>query len=286
MAAITPTQQVPRIGSYAPADVLRFFWEQNRTMTVLFFASFVAMTGAFIGMAIDPRMVLEQSTWAKTAKFSISFMFYAPTMIWMFSYMERPRIKGFILHSTAAILLFELALLVLQGGRGERMHFNFTTSFNGALYSTMATTILIFYIISILGGAFLIMTKLSDRTYAWALRTGMILMLVGFGLGYLMTAPTPEQMAVLEAGGSPAFIGAHTVGAPDGSAGIPFFGWSVNYGDLRIAHFIGIHGAQFMLLVGWLVMSVAARFGWTERTRLSLVGGAFLSYGGLVALVT
>ncbi|MEM6283065.1 MAG: hypothetical protein AAF787_12795, partial [Chloroflexota bacterium] len=286
MSTTTQSQQLRRISSFAPADMLRFFWEQNRTMTILFFASFITMVGAFIGMAVDPRMVLEQSTWTKTAKFSISFMFYAPTMIWMFSYLERPRIKGFVLHGTAALLLVELALIVIQGMRGERMHFNYTSPLNATLYNIMTVSIIIFYIVSIIGGIFLVMTRLTDRTYTWSMRTGMVLMLIGFGLGFLMTGPSADQMAVFESGSTPDFIGAHTVGAPDGSAGIPFFGWSVNYGDLRIAHFIGIHGAQFMLLVGWLVMSGGVRFGWSERTRLSLVWGAALSYGGLVTLVT
>lgn len=267
-------------------DVVRFFWQENRTMTVFFFASIAGLIVALLGMAFDPRTVLNESTWTKTAKFSVSFIIYAPTMIWMFSHLERPRIKAFVLHGTAAILMLELALLIVQAARAERMHFNFTTPLNAALYLTMANSILVFYIISIVGGAFLVITRLRNSTYAWAMRLGTVLMLIGFGLGYLMTNPTPDQMAVLEAGGTPHFIGAHTVGAPDGDEGLPFLGWSVNYGDLRIAHFVGIHGAQFMLLVGWLLMTLAPRLNLTENTRLALVWGAFGSYGGLVALVT
>ncbi len=285
MTALTTNPQPFSVASGAQAAV-RWAWHQNRTMTVLFFASIVSLVVAFIGMASDPRMVLNQSTWTKTAKFSLSFMFYAPTMLWMFSYLQRPRIKGFVLHSTAAIILLELVLLIVQAARAERMHFNFTTQLNATLYTTMATTILIFYIVSIIGGVFLVLTKLNNPTYAWAMRLGMVLMLVGFGLGYLMTSPTPEQTAVIETGNMPAFVGAHTVGAPDGGEGLPFLGWSVNYGDLRIAHFVGIHGAQFMLLLGWAVMALAPRFGWGQGTRLSLVWGAFAGYGGLVALVT
>ncbi|MFN9113847.1 MAG: hypothetical protein ACK5XN_27585, partial [Bacteroidota bacterium] len=45
-------------------------------------------------------------------------------------------------------------------------------------------------------------------------------------------------------GGFISAYGRHTVGALDGSAGIPFLNWSLHYGDLRVAHFLGIHSLQ------------------------------------------
>ncbi len=45
----------------------------------------------------------------------------------------------------------------------------------------------------------------------------------------------------------------HTVGATDGSNGIAFLNWSKHYGDLRIAHFFGMHSLQLLPLLGFYV---------------------------------
>lgn len=45
----------------------------------------------------------------------------------------------------------------------------------------------------------------------------------------------------------------HTVGDPDGDAGLPVVNWSTQYGDLRIAHFIAMHSLQGLPLFGYYI---------------------------------
>ena len=45
----------------------------------------------------------------------------------------------------------------------------------------------------------------------------------------------------------------HTVGADDGGKGLPLVNWSREHGDLRIAHFLGMHTLQIFPLFGYFI---------------------------------
>jgi hypothetical protein len=75
--------------------------------------------------------------------------------------------------------------------------------------------------------------------------------------------------------------GAHTVGAPDGGPGLPGTGWSLDHGDIRVAHFIGLHAMQLLPLLAYGFM----RRGWHDRRRMRTVLALAASYFALYLLL-
>lgn len=280
-----PMQWQPR-SLWHIRDVNRYFWSVNRPMTLLFWLVVATSILGFIGMALDARTVHGLPTWAKTTKFSLSMALYAATMLWLFSYDRlRPRLSRFILSASAYTLGLEIALIMLQGARAVPMHFNNATTFDATLFQIMAVTITFFWFVNALGVAVLLPQQVPSRAFAWSLRLGLLIALLGMLEGYMMTSPTADQMALLQAGQHTDLIGAHTVGAPDGGPGLPLLGWSTVHGDLRIGHFIGLHGLQIIPLLGLFLMLRRERW-LTERHKVLLVFIGAAGYLGLTVLVT
>ena len=123
-------------------------------------------------------------------------------------------------------------------------------------------------------GVALLLQRGLDRPVAWGLRFGVLLALVGMSLAFFMTSPTAAQLTAVQGGAGLPIAGAHTVGRADGGPGLPVLGWSTVSGDLRIAHFVGLHGLQVVPLVAFFVTQRARRLTKGAQTALVTVAGA------------
>jgi hypothetical protein len=211
-----------------------------------------------LGLIVDPAVITGAPAWMKPLKFAVSTALFCFTVAWMIGQLKRTRrFAGWMGRALAVALTLEIVLIDLQAGRHTTSHFNFTTRLDSMIFGAMGLGIAVVLLATVALLVASCVERYEDRALGWAIRLGLVLALAGMGVGPLMTMPTPEQLAAQRVtGGRMAHIGAHTVGGPDGGAAMPVTGWSADHGDLRIAHFIGLHGMQVLLLGWWLALGL------------------------------
>ncbi|WP_067138038.1 hypothetical protein [Microtetraspora malaysiensis] len=242
-----------------------------------------------IGMMVDGRTLLGEPVWFKPFKFAVSFGLYAATLAWMLGRLQRWRRTLWWL-ATVAVLGFltpEIAVITFQAVRGVRSHFNFSTPLDATLFAAMGGAAYLGWLMTFAIGALLLFQRRLDKAMAWAVPLGIALSLAGMSVGYLMTSPTPDQAEALNNGLKLATIGAHSVGGLDGGATMPLTGWATGTGDLRVAHFVGLHALQALPLIAIGLRLLARRLPTlhAEATRAALVIVAALGYAGLTGLL-
>jgi hypothetical protein len=223
----------------------------------------VAFAVAVVAMGLDHREILGAPRWLKPAKFGISTAIYAFTLAWIFTWLpERRRLKAIVGWIVSVVIVLEVFLIDLQAARGVTSHYNVGTAFDAAVFGIMGTAILIAWLASIALTVVLFRHTFADEAFGWALRIGMLITVLGQATGGIMTTPTLSQLAAARTTRM-TVSGAHTVGAPDGGAGLPITGWSREHGDLRVGHFVGLHAVQLLpaaaLLIGPLGSAVRRR---------------------------
>ena len=245
------------------------------TMTVLFVV-------CVLGLILDDRQVGGQPVWLKPTKFALSFAIYGLTLAWLLAHLRRGRriaqVAAGVIVVTAVL---EVGIIVMQAARGHFSHYNVLTPFDEFMWRSMGALIIVLWLATAVVAALLWRDGLADRAGTWAVRLGMGLFLVGLLQGSFMLVPTPEQVRLDDAG-LDTLKGAHAVGVPDGGPGLPLIGWSTTGGDLRIGHFVGIHGLQAILLFTMLLSLMVSDPG--RRARLVVVFAG--AYTGLLVLVT
>jgi hypothetical protein len=256
----------------------------NQPLTLVGVLMLATLFGTFVGLLVDPRVITGAPAWLKPAKFALSSSIYAFTFVWLLSFIRgHPRLVAISANTVAAALVIEVGIICLQVIRGTTSHFNFATPLDAALFSTMAAVIVVLWLMSAVAAGLLIFQRLPDQAFAWSLRLGLLIALVGMAVAFFMPQPTPDQLAALSAGAAPTSIGAHSVGVADGGPGLPIVGWSSVGGDLRVAHFFGLHALQVLPFIGWLL---ARRSSLAARQRLLLVWTSGVAYLGLVVILT
>jgi hypothetical protein len=214
--------------------------------TALAFAALMLVCAIF--SLFDERTLNGVSVWSKPFKFSLSIAVYFATLAWFApllpnAYLEARKGRWLTLIPIVCAV-FEIVYIVVQASRGEASHFNFTTPFYSAMYSLMGTGAVAMVSVCLWMGIVILRHHGVHSPYAFAVGVGLVLTFLlggGFG-GYL--------------GGHMS----HWVGGTQSDAnGIWLLKWSRDGGDLRVAHFFGMHAMQLLPMLAALLPGALPR---------------------------
>ena len=206
------------------------FWIGAAMMLTLLVVTLISIS--------DTRVILGLNPWIKPMKFLTSITIFLWTVAWFMPETQaKPVLRGLVRWTIGPAMAIEIACIIVQSARGTTSHFNVQSPFDGIIFSVMGLTILLNTLAMML--FFWIVrrdTPPHRAGYIWGIRLGVAIFLLASFEGAVIIGNN-----------------AHTVGAPDGGPGLPFVNWSTTHGDLRIAHFFGMHAMQALPLIGFLL---------------------------------
>ena len=256
----------------APGSIVRFplsprlpklmkeLLDRERRLTMFALLLLGLLAPMALALLVDDRTLRGVDVWVKPMKFAASISLLAMTTAWFVSHLPQAVRAGRAVERIVWILIgaggFELTYITLQATLGQASHYNVGNAFHGIMYSLMG-----------IGAVLLTATqpmlawqlyRRPDPARPAAMRQAVLLGLVltfvlGAGVGALLSGLQP----------------------PSAGATLPITGWSLAGGDLRPAHFFGIHAGQLLPLIGF------ATVRWKARRPTWVVGFATLAYSAL-----
>ena len=205
-------------------------------------ALLLAALPTLVAITLDDRLFNGISVWIKPAKFMVSAGVHLLTLALCAAWWPLPQARGRLkgLEWVALLTaLFEVVYITWRASRGEASHFNLATPFSQLMYSLMGIgAVALTGCAGVMGWTF---WRAGDRSAASRdrlLHTGVVL---GLMLGWLLGTVSGAWV-----GGSS--TGHWVGGTPSDAGGLPLLGWSRDGGDLRVAHFFGLHAMQALPL--------------------------------------
>ncbi len=257
-----------------PTPLRGVFAELDRRQPVLArlgWASLALLVFCLAAAAVDGRTFNGVSVWAKPAKFAASLVPWFWTMAWAWGVLASAAAGGctarLVLWATVGAAGFEQFWITWRAALGGPSHFA-TDPLGALMYSLMAVGAVTMVAMAALLGLLVLRRPGSGQPRAWVLAVGLGLVLGGVLGGW--TGMSISAIGTPQVGGTPSNAG-----------GLPPFFWSRDGGDLRVAHFLGVHAMQALPLLALLGVGVRAvplaAIGWVGLT----VAAYLLAKGGV-----
>lgn len=245
---------------FAPAAWWRDAWRADAVLmgfAALLFALLVPMA---FGLLFDERTLRGVNVWLKPMKFALSLGVLAWTTAYFSALVQPERRRALALVRWALIgaATFELAYIMLQAALGQASHYNVGTPLRAALYQLMGLGALM-----LTGTQALLAWLVARHARPGVAPAFRLAVVTGLGMAFVFGTAAGIPLSIAQ--------------PPDASA-LPLFGWHLR-GDLRPAHFVGLHAVQLLPLFGaWAV----AR---DEPRSRALVIGASVAWALLFAVL-
>jgi hypothetical protein len=224
---------------------MKFINELRRRNPVMFWYGALNFVGAVTCIVLIRTTTIQVnniSAFVKPFKFFISIAIFCWTIGWLMHYLQMPKKVRDYNVMAVIVFAFEIFVITWQAANGRLSHFNTSTPLYEWLFRLMGVAIVTLTLwTGYIGHLFF---KKKDfnlpKSYVWGIRLGIICFVLFALEGGVMAAALK-----------------HTVGGNDGGKGLPLTNWSRQHGDLRIAHFLGMHSLQLLPLFGYYISTTS-----------------------------
>jgi hypothetical protein len=208
--------------------------KMERVLTVLVWLYVPTTIALIVAWAVDDTSLLRENVWIKPLKFAISIGLSGAAFVWILRRVPSNRTMRIATFASAAALFMEQILITAQAARGVRSHFNMTAGIDSTIYGAMGNFVGVVWMATLVLAISLSRRTTHDPVLKITTAAGTWLVLLGASVGFIMVAASK-----------------HSIGAEDGGPILPLVGWNRNAGDLRPAHFVGLHGLQALIVLAW-----------------------------------
>lgn len=235
---------------------MKFLEQLNDRNAPLYWLGLCHAIGAIVFLIwsqINPFEYGGVNAWYKPVKFMLSIAIYSWAMGWYTSYLNAPKSVRVFNWIAIGVFALEIVYITIQASRGLDSHYNVSTPTYVLLFNIMGVAATLIALATAYIGILFCTQKFPElpKYYVWAIRFGIFIFVLFALEGHVL-------------GGNMS----HSVGISDGKDGLPFLNWSKKVGDLRVAHFIGMHALQLLPLLAfyvlkktWLVFLAAFLYG-------------------------
>lgn len=240
------------------------------TLALFGMALMILSIMAVMLQAIDPRLLGSGvNVWVKPAKFLSSIGIYALTAAWFFGYVRPERRRSLPMRIAALVIIvagtFELVWIGWQAANGVESHFNTSTPFATIMYALMGV-----FAVLLVSATLPLAWEIGRRPALGLRRDFVAAVVVGLLLTFLLGGILGGYMSSQPG---------HSVGLEGGRTFL--FGWNRSGGDLRIAHFLGIHAEQALPVLA----ALTAAAGFEARSRWAVLAGGAAAYAALTLAI-